>query len=101
MFRSPGGHHCPLAHRLPIYLRNPRASRDKAKTRASLAIAPPPPIVAPPAHGQKISSNRISASSLKTCPADLICCGTSIGVGVNTVTVAIDSIGEPTNEFRL
>lgn len=38
-------------------------------------------------------------------PGDLICCGTSIGVGVmkepvNTVTVAIDGIGEPTNEFR-
>ena len=36
---------------------------------------------------------------------DLICCGTSIGVGVmkeaiNTVTVAIDGIGELTNEFR-
>ncbi|WP_024510941.1 fumarylacetoacetate hydrolase family protein [Bradyrhizobium sp. ARR65] len=39
-------------------------------------------------------------------PGDLICCGTSIGVGVmkeaiNTVTVAIDGIGELTNEFRL
>jgi 2-keto-4-pentenoate hydratase/2-oxohepta-3-ene-1,7-dioic acid hydratase in catechol pathway len=38
-------------------------------------------------------------------PGDLICCGTSIGVGVmkepvNTVTVAIDLIGELTNEFR-
>ena len=38
-------------------------------------------------------------------PGDLICCGTSIGVGVmkeaiNTVTVAIDGIGELTNEFR-
>jgi 2-keto-4-pentenoate hydratase/2-oxohepta-3-ene-1,7-dioic acid hydratase in catechol pathway len=37
-------------------------------------------------------------------PGDLICCGTSIGVGVmkeavNTVTVAIDGIGELTNEF--
>ena len=37
---------------------------------------------------------------------DLICCGTSIGVGamkepVNTVTVAIDGIGELHNEFRL
>ncbi|MCA6121383.1 fumarylacetoacetate hydrolase family protein [Bradyrhizobium sp. WSM 1704] len=36
---------------------------------------------------------------------DLICCGTSIGVGVmkepvNTVTIAIDGIGELTNEFR-
>lgn len=38
-------------------------------------------------------------------PGDLICCGTSIGVGVmkepvNTVVVAIDGIGELTNEFR-
>jgi 2-keto-4-pentenoate hydratase/2-oxohepta-3-ene-1,7-dioic acid hydratase in catechol pathway len=38
-------------------------------------------------------------------PGDLICCGTSIGVGVmkeavNKVTVAIDLIGELTNEFR-
>jgi 2-keto-4-pentenoate hydratase/2-oxohepta-3-ene-1,7-dioic acid hydratase in catechol pathway len=38
-------------------------------------------------------------------PGDLIACGTSIGVGVmkqpvNTVTVAIDGIGELTNEFR-
>jgi len=38
-------------------------------------------------------------------PGDLICCGTSIGVGVmkepvNIVTVAIDGIGELTNEFR-
>ncbi len=38
-------------------------------------------------------------------PGDLICCGTSLGVGamkeqVNTVTVAIDGIGELTNEFR-
>ena len=38
-------------------------------------------------------------------PGDLICCGTSVGVGVmkepvNTVTVAIDGIGELTNEFR-
>jgi 2-keto-4-pentenoate hydratase/2-oxohepta-3-ene-1,7-dioic acid hydratase in catechol pathway len=38
-------------------------------------------------------------------PGDLICCGTSIGVGVmkepdNRVTVAIDGIGELTNEFR-
>jgi 2-keto-4-pentenoate hydratase/2-oxohepta-3-ene-1,7-dioic acid hydratase in catechol pathway len=38
-------------------------------------------------------------------PGDLICCGTSIGVGVmkepaNTVTIAIDGIGELTNEFR-
>ncbi len=37
-------------------------------------------------------------------PGDLICCGTSVGVGVmkqpvNTVTVAIDGIGELTNEF--
>ncbi|WJR80793.1 fumarylacetoacetate hydrolase family protein [Bradyrhizobium sp. NP1] len=37
-------------------------------------------------------------------PGDLICCGTSIGVGVmkepvNIVTVAIDGIGELTNEF--
>jgi hypothetical protein len=34
-----------------------------------------------------------------------IACGTSVGVGlmkepVNTVTVAIDSIGQLTNEFR-
>ncbi len=39
-------------------------------------------------------------------PGDLIACGTSIGVGVmkeavNTITVAIDGIGELTNEFRL
>ena len=38
-------------------------------------------------------------------PGDLICCGTSIGVGamkepVNIVTVAIDRIGELQNEFR-
>lgn len=38
-------------------------------------------------------------------PGDLIACGTSIGVGVmkepvNSVTVAIDGIGELTNEFR-
>jgi 2-keto-4-pentenoate hydratase/2-oxohepta-3-ene-1,7-dioic acid hydratase in catechol pathway len=38
-------------------------------------------------------------------PGDLICCGTSVGVGVmkqpvNSVTVAIDGIGELTNEFR-
>ena len=38
-------------------------------------------------------------------PGDLICCGTSLGVGsmkdpVNKVTVAIDGIGELTNEFR-
>src|SRR5215471_15376759 len=38
-------------------------------------------------------------------PGDLIACGTSIGVGVmkeavNTVTIAIDGIGELTNEFR-
>jgi 2-keto-4-pentenoate hydratase/2-oxohepta-3-ene-1,7-dioic acid hydratase in catechol pathway len=38
-------------------------------------------------------------------PGDLICCGTSIGVGVmkepvNTVTVAIGGIGELRTEFR-
>jgi 2-keto-4-pentenoate hydratase/2-oxohepta-3-ene-1,7-dioic acid hydratase in catechol pathway len=38
-------------------------------------------------------------------PGDLICCGTSLGVGsmrepVNQVTVSIDGIGELTNEFR-
>ena len=38
-------------------------------------------------------------------PGDLICCGTSIGVGVmkepvNTVTVVIDGIGELHNQFR-
>jgi 2-keto-4-pentenoate hydratase/2-oxohepta-3-ene-1,7-dioic acid hydratase in catechol pathway len=38
-------------------------------------------------------------------PGDLICCGTSLGVGsmkkpVNKITVAIDGIGELTNEFR-
>jgi 2-keto-4-pentenoate hydratase/2-oxohepta-3-ene-1,7-dioic acid hydratase in catechol pathway len=38
-------------------------------------------------------------------PADLICCGTSLGVGsmkepINTITVAIEGIGELTNEFR-
>lgn len=38
-------------------------------------------------------------------PGDLICCGTSIGVGamkepVNQVTIAIDGIGELHNEFR-
>jgi len=38
-------------------------------------------------------------------PGDLIACGTSVGVGVmkepvNIVTVAIDGIGELTNEFR-
>jgi 2-keto-4-pentenoate hydratase/2-oxohepta-3-ene-1,7-dioic acid hydratase in catechol pathway len=38
-------------------------------------------------------------------PGDLICCGTSLGVGsmkdpINKVTVAIDGIGELTSEFR-
>ena len=38
-------------------------------------------------------------------PGDLICCGTSVGVGtmkepVNTITVAIDGIGELTNAFH-
>jgi 2-keto-4-pentenoate hydratase/2-oxohepta-3-ene-1,7-dioic acid hydratase in catechol pathway len=38
-------------------------------------------------------------------PGDLICCGTSVGVGtmkepVNTITIAIAGIGELTNEFR-
>jgi 2-keto-4-pentenoate hydratase/2-oxohepta-3-ene-1,7-dioic acid hydratase in catechol pathway len=38
-------------------------------------------------------------------PGDLICCGTSVGVGVmkepvNTVTIAIDGIGELHNEFH-
>lgn len=38
-------------------------------------------------------------------PGDLICCGTSVGVGVmkepiNQVTIAIDGIGELHNEFR-
>jgi 2-keto-4-pentenoate hydratase/2-oxohepta-3-ene-1,7-dioic acid hydratase in catechol pathway len=38
-------------------------------------------------------------------PGDLICCGTSLGVGVmkdrvNMVTVAIEGIGELNNEFR-
>jgi 2-keto-4-pentenoate hydratase/2-oxohepta-3-ene-1,7-dioic acid hydratase in catechol pathway len=38
-------------------------------------------------------------------PGDLICCGTSVGVGVmkeaqNTVTIAIDGIGELSNEFH-
>jgi 2-keto-4-pentenoate hydratase/2-oxohepta-3-ene-1,7-dioic acid hydratase in catechol pathway len=38
-------------------------------------------------------------------PGDLICCGTSLGVGsmkepINTITVAIEGIGELTNEFR-
>ena len=38
-------------------------------------------------------------------PGDLICCGTSLGVGsmkdpVNKVAVAIEGIGELTNEFR-
>jgi 2-keto-4-pentenoate hydratase/2-oxohepta-3-ene-1,7-dioic acid hydratase in catechol pathway len=38
-------------------------------------------------------------------PGDLICCGTSLGVGsmrepINKVTIAIDGIGELTNEFR-
>jgi 2-keto-4-pentenoate hydratase/2-oxohepta-3-ene-1,7-dioic acid hydratase in catechol pathway len=38
-------------------------------------------------------------------PGDLICCGTSIGVGamkepVNTVTISIDGIGELHTEFR-
>ena len=39
------------------------------------------------------------------CPGDLICCGTSIGVGAmkettNQVTIAIEGIGELSNEFR-
>jgi 2-keto-4-pentenoate hydratase/2-oxohepta-3-ene-1,7-dioic acid hydratase in catechol pathway len=38
-------------------------------------------------------------------PGDLIACGTSVGVGVmrepvNTVTVAIDGVGELTNALR-
>jgi 2-keto-4-pentenoate hydratase/2-oxohepta-3-ene-1,7-dioic acid hydratase in catechol pathway len=38
-------------------------------------------------------------------PGDLIACGISVGIGVmkdpvNTVTVAIDGVGELTNEFR-
>lgn len=38
-------------------------------------------------------------------PGDIIACGTSLGVGVmkepvNTITVAIDGVGELTNEFR-
>ncbi len=38
-------------------------------------------------------------------PGDLICCGTSVGVGVmkepvNSVTVSIKGVGELTNEFR-
>jgi 2-keto-4-pentenoate hydratase/2-oxohepta-3-ene-1,7-dioic acid hydratase in catechol pathway len=38
-------------------------------------------------------------------PGDLICCGTSLGVGsmketVNKVTIAIEGVGELTNEFR-
>lgn len=38
-------------------------------------------------------------------PGDLICCGTSVGVGVmkeqvNTVTIAIDGIGELHNQFH-
>ena len=38
-------------------------------------------------------------------PGDIIACGTSLGVGVmkepvNKVVVAIDGIGELTNEFR-
>jgi hypothetical protein len=48
-----------------------------------------------------------SARSPTTCPlpGDLITCGTSAGIGVmkepvNTVTVAIDGIGELTKEFR-
>ncbi len=39
-------------------------------------------------------------------PGDLILCGTSVGVGVmkekvNTITIAIDGIGELHNEFHL
>ncbi|UFS78518.1 fumarylacetoacetate hydrolase family protein [Tardiphaga sp. 37S4] len=38
-------------------------------------------------------------------PGDLICCGTPVGVGVmkepvNTVTIAIEGIGELHNEFH-
>ncbi|HBR44643.1 MAG TPA: 2-hydroxyhepta-2,4-diene-1,7-dioate isomerase, partial [Afipia sp.] len=38
-------------------------------------------------------------------PGDIIACGTSLGVGVmkeavNSITVAIDGVGELTNEFR-
>ena len=48
-------------------------------------------------------SPHIDALMRATC--SLIACGTSIGIGVmkepvNTVTVAIDGIGELTNEFR-
>lgn len=38
-------------------------------------------------------------------PGDLICCGTSLGVGamkesVNDITIAIDGIGELHNQFH-
>jgi 2-keto-4-pentenoate hydratase/2-oxohepta-3-ene-1,7-dioic acid hydratase in catechol pathway len=38
-------------------------------------------------------------------PGDLICCGTSVGVGVmkepvNSVIIAVEGIGELHNEFR-
>jgi 2-keto-4-pentenoate hydratase/2-oxohepta-3-ene-1,7-dioic acid hydratase in catechol pathway len=38
-------------------------------------------------------------------PGDLICCGTSLGVGamkdpINKITIAIEGIGELNNEFR-
>jgi 2-keto-4-pentenoate hydratase/2-oxohepta-3-ene-1,7-dioic acid hydratase in catechol pathway len=47
---------------------------------------------------------RHSSADLALLPGDLIACGTSVGVcvtrePVNTVTVAIDGIGERTNEF--
>ena len=46
-----------------------------------------------------------TAHDMTLLPGDLICCGTSLGVGsmkdpINKVTVAIDGIGELTNEFR-
>jgi 2-keto-4-pentenoate hydratase/2-oxohepta-3-ene-1,7-dioic acid hydratase in catechol pathway len=39
------------------------------------------------------------------CPGDLICCGTSLGVGamkdpINKITIAIDGVGELHHEFR-
>ena len=54
-------------------------------------------------NAQQLVSN--ISHDMTLAPGDLICCGTSVGVGVmkepvNTVTVAIDGIGELTNEFR-
>ena len=61
--------------------------------------------LAPRARPLRIKSvNSKISHDMTLLPGDLIACGTSVGVGVmkepvNTVTVAIDEIGELTNEL--